>query len=94
VQVAQLAGLPKAVVDRARVVLEALEKGEREGPAQKALIDDLPLFAASPSPTEIVKTGPNPLEQRLADVHPDSLSPREALDLLYELKALNEESVG
>ena len=48
VQVAQLAGLPAAVVARARVVLEALEKGEREGGAtQKALIDDLPLFAAA-----------------------------------------------
>ena len=45
VQVAKLAGLPDAVVARARVVLDALEKGEREGgTAQKALIDDLPLF--------------------------------------------------
>ena len=34
VQVARLAGLPQAVVDRAQVVLEALEKGEREGGAQ------------------------------------------------------------
>ena len=51
VQVAKLAGLPQAVVTRAHDVLEALEKGEREGTdRQKALIDDLPLFSAAPSP--------------------------------------------
>ena len=51
VQVARLAGLPQTVVDRARVVLEALEKGEREGGTRKhTLIDDLPLFSAMPAP--------------------------------------------
>ena len=49
VQVAQAGGLPDAVIARARVVLDALEKGEREGGAtQKTLIDDLPLFRAAP----------------------------------------------
>ncbi|MEL6701196.1 MAG: DNA mismatch repair protein MutS, partial [Pseudomonadota bacterium] len=47
VQVAKLAGLPPAVIERARVVLEALEKGDRDGGGTRAaLIDDLPLFAA------------------------------------------------
>jgi DNA mismatch repair protein MutS len=46
VQVAKLAGLPEAVIDRAQSVLEALEKGEREGPERSTLIDDLPLFEA------------------------------------------------
>ena len=47
VQVARLAGLPQVVVERAKVVLEALEKGEREGgSARKAIVDDLPLFSA------------------------------------------------
>ena len=51
VQVARLAGLPAAVVERARVVLEALERGEREGGAKaKALVDDLPLFAVAARP--------------------------------------------
>ena len=51
VQVAKLAGLPPRVIERARVVLEALEKGEREGGGTRtALIDDLPLFAATPAP--------------------------------------------
>ena len=86
VQVAQLAGLPPSVIARARVVLEALEKGEREGGAtQKTLIDDLPLFAINPTPP------PKPakaskVEAALADILPDELTPREALDLLYKLK--------
>ena len=51
VQVARLAGLPAAVVERARVVLEALEKGEREGGGKaRALVDDLPLFAVAARP--------------------------------------------
>ncbi|WP_080458184.1 DNA mismatch repair protein MutS [Roseovarius sp. A-2] len=88
VQVAKLAGLPEAVVARARVVLDALEKGEREGGgAQKALIDDLPLFAATPPPAPVAIRR-SEVEARLAEVLPDTLSPREALDLLYELKGL------
>jgi DNA mismatch repair protein MutS len=87
VQVARLAGLPEAVVARARVVLDALEKGEREGgAARKALIDDLPLFAAAAVPP--VTRPESGVEQRLAEVMPDTLSPRAALDLIYELKAM------
>lgn len=87
VQVAQLAGLPPAVVARARVVLEALEKGEREGGAkQKALIDDLPLFAATPSPAPAPIQKYSDLENALAEIHPDEMTPREALQALYDLK--------
>jgi DNA mismatch repair protein MutS len=84
VQVAQLAGLPPSVVERARVVLEQLEQNEREGGKQKALIDDLPLFSAAPPPPPAPKT--SALDGMLVDVHPDELSPREALDLIYKLK--------
>ncbi len=88
VQVAKLAGLPHTVVERARVVLDALEKGEREGgTAQKALIDDLPLFSATPPPAPApVRT--SDLDKRMAEILPDDLTPREALDLIYELKVL------
>jgi DNA mismatch repair protein MutS len=89
VQVARLAGLPEAVVARARVVLDALEKGEREGgAARKALIDDLPLFAAAAPAPAAAKRLESGIEQRLAEVMPDTLSPRAALDLVYELKAM------
>jgi DNA mismatch repair protein MutS len=86
VQVAQLAGLPQAVVDRARVVLKALEQGDREGAANPvALIDDLPLFSARPAPPPRPAT-PSAIESLLADIHPDELSPRQALELIYKLK--------
>ncbi len=89
VQVAQLAGLPRAVTDRARTILDALEQGERERAAPKALIDDLPLFsaAAEAAPQPVRPTGPSPLEEKLGALSPDDLSPREALQALYDLKA-------
>ena len=86
VQVARLAGLPNSVVARAKVVLEALEKGEREG-KQKAVIDDLPLFAATPAPVQ-TKAAPSEVEARLKTVLPDDLSPKDALDLVYELRGM------
>ncbi|MBY8976078.1 DNA mismatch repair protein MutS [Rhodobacteraceae bacterium NNCM2] len=92
VQVAKLAGLPEAVIARAREVLERLESSEREGGAA-ALTDALPLFAATP-----VRAAPAPapsgVEERLAEVHPDTLSPREALDLLYELREMVQDRAG
>ncbi|NNE88541.1 MAG: DNA mismatch repair protein MutS [Silicimonas sp.] len=89
VQVAKLAGLPASVVERARVVLEALEKGEREGGTrQKALIDDLPLFAASPAPAAPTMTKDTVIEDRLAELLPDEMTPKDALNALYELKSL------
>ena len=85
VQVAKLAGLPQSVLERARVVLEALERGEREGHSkQKALIDDLPLFSAVAT---VAPMRPSALEDALVDIQPDALSPKEALDLIYVLKA-------
>ena len=85
-QVAQLAGLPDSVIARARVVLDALEKGERQGGGgKKALIDDLPLFSVNPAPAP-QPTKPSKIEEQLRDVMPDELTPREALDLVYRLK--------
>ena len=86
VQVARLAGLPKIVVDRAAVVLEALEKGEREG-RQKAIIDDLPLFNLTPAPAS-KRTKPSKVEDTLRHVMPDELTPKNALALIYQLRDL------
>ena len=90
VQVARLAGLPQSVVDRAKVVLEALESGERQGGARpKALIDDLPLFSfAAPPPAPKIVAKESEVEKRLTQIHPDELTPMEALKLVYELKAI------
>lgn len=88
VQVAQLAGLPPSVIARARVVLDALERGEREsGSAQTTLIDDLPLFSATAARPSAPLPARSPVLDLLDEVHPDELSPRAALDLLYKLKA-------
>ncbi|MEO1549620.1 MAG: DNA mismatch repair protein MutS [Pseudomonadota bacterium] len=89
VQVAKLAGLPEVVTARAAEVLKTLETGA-ERPTSQTLLDDLPLFTATP-------TAPPPppksdvVQDRLAEVLPDTLTPREALDLVYELKALLDE---
>jgi DNA mismatch repair protein MutS len=88
VQVARLAGLPASVIDRAKVVLEALERGDREGGKQATLIDDLPLFRASPPAPLPQKQKTSALEERLKGVHPDELTPIEALRLIYEIKGL------
>lgn len=91
VQVARLAGLPSSVVDRAKVVLEALESGERQGGARpQTLIDDLPLFRAAPqAPTSPARqAAPSEVEARLRGIHPDEMSPLDALRTIYELKGL------
>ncbi|WP_417474469.1 DNA mismatch repair protein MutS [Leisingera sp.] len=85
VQVAQLAGLPASVVARARDVLDMLEQGSREG-GGKVQIDDLPLFAAAPPPQPKPNAAPSPVLELLDGIHPDDLSPREALEALYKLK--------
>ncbi|WP_058279258.1 DNA mismatch repair protein MutS [Ruegeria atlantica] len=85
VQVAQLAGLPASVVERARIVLDQLEKTEREGGKQKTLIDDLPLFSAAPPPPPPAPKA-SPVTGMLDNILPDELTPREALDLIYKLK--------
>ena len=82
VQVAKLAGVPRAVVGRAREVLERLESEK----AASARLDDLPLFAAvaEPAPAPISSA----LDDAMAGIDPDELTPREALEALYRLKGL------
>ena len=81
IHVAKLAGLPDAVVARAGEVLRALEDG-REGHKPLARIDELPLFgAAAPVPRT------SAVEEALKTIEPDGLTPKEALEILYSLKA-------
>ena len=90
IHVAKLAGLPASVIARAEEVLRALEEG-REGHKPLARIDDLPLFSAARDQTSPPKQT-RALEEKLAAILPDSLTPKAALELLYELKALLDRS--
>ncbi|MBI2261482.1 MAG: DNA mismatch repair protein MutS [Caulobacterales bacterium] len=81
VQVARLAGVPAAVVSRAREVLDRLE-GEK---AAAVSLDDLPLFAVAEPPAPPPSSA---VEDALSAIEPDELSPREALEALYRLKAI------
>ncbi|MDB5510336.1 MAG: mismatch repair protein MutS [Hyphomicrobiales bacterium] len=89
IQVAKLAGLPPPVVARAKRLLAELEAGERQAPVQR-MIDDLPLFAALKAP-EPAPARPDALRARLRTIDPDDLSPKAALEALYELKRLLED---
>lgn len=82
VQVAKLAGVPAAVVARAREVLERLEAD----PASHAGLAELPLFASLAPPTGVAEA--SQVEAALAGLDIDGLSPREALDMLYRLKTM------
>ena len=87
IHVARLAGLPEAVLARAEEVLTLLEQGEKASAASR-LANDLPLFQARPvaAPAQAAPA-PDPLRERLAEINPDDLTPRDALELVYALRA-------
>jgi DNA mismatch repair protein MutS len=88
IQVAKLAGLPPRVIERAKLVLAQLEAEDRMSPARK-LIDDLPLFAATRHAAAAAAPADSLLAaliEALAALHPDEMSPRDALEALYALK--------
>lgn len=89
IHVAKLAGLPPVVLKRAEQVLSSLENDKKNANI-KELADDLPLFASLKKEEEEKK--PSAVEAALAEICPDNLTPREALDELYRLKALSEEN--
>ncbi len=86
IQVAQLAGLPASVIERAKVVLAKLEAEDRAAPRG---FEDLPLFAAAQHAAAAPKqhTALEAVIAALTALHPDEMSPREALEALYALKA-------
>ncbi|MEP3278669.1 MAG: DNA mismatch repair protein MutS [Stappiaceae bacterium] len=88
IQVAKLAGLPPAVVNRAKTVLTQLEENDRRAPAE-TIIDDLPLFAAVNTVSADTRVGvvDNGLVELIDGIDPDDLTPRAALEALYQIKA-------
>ena len=89
IAVAKLAGLPPQVVARASAVLGKLEKGRVETGGLAAGLGDLPLFSAA---MDAAEAKVDALREKLSDLDIDALSPRAALDLLYELKRAAGES--
>jgi DNA mismatch repair protein MutS len=91
IHVGKLAGLPAAVVARAEQILKSLEAGEQSSTVTK-LADDLPLFSHAPAHAPTSASGPrkaSEVEVAVKNVLPDEMTPREALDFLYRLKALS-----
>jgi DNA mismatch repair protein MutS len=95
IHVARLAGLPAGVIARAQAVLNKLESGEQSGNLHK-LADELPLFSAAlPQKVQsFANAAHSVLEERFKAINPDVLTPREALDLLYSLKAEIDDATG
>ncbi len=88
--VAKLAGVPREVIARARSVLDKLEKGRAETGGLAAGLGELPLFAAAAQAEEAQCDA---LRDRLQALDIDALTPRDALDLLYDLKREASEGV-
>jgi len=87
IQVAKLAGLPESVVARAQEILQRLEQAEG-GDAVAQLTDDLPLFRAHARSAPHTGAIASAVEAALRELHPDQLTPREALDQIYRLRDL------
>jgi DNA mismatch repair protein MutS len=92
IQVAKLAGLPPSVIERAKVVLAKLEAEDRAAPLRG--FEDLPLFSAARPGGYAHEEKPDPLADALKALRPDEMSPREALEALYALKAKLSERGG
>ena len=85
IQVAKLAGLPASVIERAKAVLAKLEQEDRAAPKG---FEDLPLFAAPAIPVKPMQDDALDLmAAAIAALNPDEMSPREAMEALYTLKA-------
>jgi len=102
IQVAKLAGLPNVVIERATQVLHSLEqggqgaeKGQRLAHNINEIADDLPLFSVMQSRVEQKQNDENTaavkIEKELSTIHPDELTPREAMDILYKLKKIQKD---
>ena len=83
IHVAKLAGLPNVVIKRAEQVLNSLENDKKSNNI-RAMADDLPLFANVKAKIEKDEK-PSALEEFVNSINPDDLSPKDALEKLYEI---------
>ncbi|MBU1333475.1 MAG: DNA mismatch repair protein MutS [Alphaproteobacteria bacterium] len=92
IQVARLAGLPEPVLARARQVLTVLEQrsaGTASSSQKASVLDDLPLFAHQPAPRPVQQ---DPVHAALDAVRPDEMTPKQAIEALYELKKIRDDA--
>ena len=89
VHVAKLAGLPQTVIKRAAHLVSEMEAGLMSADREDGL---LPLFAPPTPESPLADDGPTDLEKMVHDIDPDSLSPRDALAVIYQLKAIDAKS--
>src|SRR5690554_3299818 len=92
IQVARLAGVPEPVLRRARQVLTVLEQrstGSASSSQKASVLDDLPLFAHQSAPTPVQQ---DPVLLALDAVRPDEMTPKQAIDALYELKKIRDDA--
>jgi DNA mismatch repair protein MutS len=92
IQVARLAGLPEPVLARARQVLTVLEQrsaGTASSSQKASVLDDLPLFAHQPVSRPVEK---DPVHSALDAVRPDEMTPKQAIEALYELKKIRDDA--
>ncbi len=92
IQVARLAGLPDPVITRAKQVLDVLEQrsaGTASSSQKASVLDDLPLFAHQPA--SAVKSK-DPIHEALDAVRPDEMTPKQAIETLYELKKIRDDA--
>jgi DNA mismatch repair protein MutS len=93
-QVAKLAGLPAEVLERAQVILSELETRDAEkGSGGNLIAEDLPLFSKNLTQKPVTKVNYNSeLTKKISSIYPDEISPNEALQILYDLKEICDES--
>lgn len=91
IQVAKLAGLPDAVIARSKDVLDQLENADH-GKSATTLVDELPLFSATQQPAPSMSKQDSALKNAIEALMPDELSPKQALEQIYDLKALIKKS--
>ncbi|MGB1177402.1 MAG: MutS-related protein, partial [Candidatus Puniceispirillaceae bacterium] len=97
VHVARLAGLPASVLQRAEQILDELESGQHGAVDTKAMNESLPLFdraATAGQEKAVSAAAPDKVIEALDEIHPDALTPREALELLYSLKEMRAAKAG
>jgi DNA mismatch repair protein MutS len=93
IQVARLAGLPEPVIARAKQVLDVLEQrsaGTASSKDKASVLDDLPLFAHRPA--SAVKPHKDVIHEALDNIRPDEMTPREAIEALYQLKKFRDDA--